>query len=110
MCEMFKYLTAVAADVIYNAIIDGLFTGRKTRSVKVIGFFNRVETIIPVSEVNISVNWPMHPCLTIFREKECPIEGIKETLNIVECLLQGKRGDILTLTQQILDYSVNLAI
>ena len=84
MCEMFKYLTAVAADVIYNAIIDGLFTGRKTGSVKVIGFFNRVETIIPVSKVNISVNRPVYPCLTILRKKKCPIEGIEEALNIVK--------------------------
>ncbi len=110
MREPFEYFTTVAADVINHTIINSFFTGRETGYIEVISLFNRIEAIISISEVNIPVNWPMYPCLTIFRKKECPIKGIEETLNIVKCLLQGQWSDILALIQQILNYSVNLAI
>lgn len=84
-----RSLAAVATDIMNHAIVDGFFFGREYGFIKGVSFFNWIELIVSISEINISVNRTMHPCLTILREQENFIKSKVESLNIVQCFLKG---------------------
>ena len=104
MCEILKHHTAVAAQAVNDTVIDGFFSGGEYGRIKVLGFFNGIKVIIPVTEVYVFIGRAVNPCLTIFFEKEFLIKGKIESLNIIERFLQSERSNILAPVQQISDF------
>lgn len=103
MGETFKHLSTIAAQIIYDAVIDGFLSGREHIRVKVFSLFNGIKSIIFIAEVYVPIDRTMYPCLTVLCKEKCLIEGIVKALNIIESLLQGEWSDIFALVQQVLD-------
>ena len=101
--ETFKHLSAIAAQIIYDAVIDGFLSGREHIRVKAFCFYNGIKSIIFIAEVYVPVDRAMYPCLTVLCKEKCLIEGIIKALNIIESFLQGEWSDIFALVQQVLD-------
>lgn len=109
MREAFKHFSAVAADIVGYAVADGLFAGREYGYVKAVSLFDRIETVIPVAVVNVSVDRAMYPCLAVFGKQKGFIESKIKSLNVVQRFLKRQRSDVLTLAQQILKDSIYFA-
>lgn len=88
MGESFHNFSAVTANIIYHAVIYSLFACRENLAIKRGGTLNGIEAIITIAKINVSINRPMHPCLTVFFKEKFFVKGIMKTLNIVKGFLE----------------------
>ena len=84
MSKAFQNLPAVAANIFYNTVENRFFRCREGRIIKYFPLtFNCVKTVILISEIDISVNWSVHPGFALLCKQKCVVKCIKEPLNII---------------------------